>query len=133
MSFSNCGVALVHALEYPLGAAVHCSHGEGNGLLLPHVMRFNLPTRVFEFAEIGVALGYSNPKASTQEQAEQAIEGVVQLQKEIGIRPTLRQLGVERATLSSMAHKSFQIKRLMDLNPRSPSEADLLNILENAF
>lgn len=133
MSFSNCGVALVHALEYPLGAAVHCSHGEGNGLLLPHVMRFNLPTRVTEFAEIGVALGYSDPQAALEDQAEQAIEGVVRLQHEIGIRPTLRQLGVQRATLTSMAHKSFQIKRLMDLNPRSPTEADLLSILENAY
>lgn len=133
MSFSNCGVALVHALEYPLGAAVHCSHGEGNGLLLPHVMRYNLPTRVAEFAEIGVALGYSDPQAGLDEQAAQAIEGVVRLQGEIGIRPTLRQLGVERTSLASMAQKSFQIKRLMDLNPRSPTESDLLNILENAY
>lgn len=133
MSFSNCGVALVHALEYPLGAAVHCSHGEGNGLLLPHVMRYNLPTRVAEFAEIGIALGYSNPRAGLEEQAAQAIDGVVQLQGEIGIRPTLRQLGVERTALGSMAQKSFQIKRLMDLNPRSPTEADLLQILENAY
>lgn len=133
MSFSNCGVALVHALEYPLGAAVHCSHGEGNGLLLPHVMRYNLPTRVAEFAEIGIALGYSNPQAAQEEQAAQAIEGVVRLQGEIGIRPTLRQLGVERSSLETMAQKSFQIKRLMDLNPRSPTESDLLNILESAY
>lgn len=133
MSFSNCGVALVHALEYPLGAAVHCSHGEGNGLLLPHVMRYNLPTRVAEFAEIGVALGYSNPQAAQEEQAAQAIDGVVRLQGEIGIRPTLRQLGVERSSLATMAQKSFQIKRLMDLNPRSPTESDLLNILESAY
>lgn len=133
MSFSNCGVALVHALEYPLGAAVHCSHGEGNGLLLPHVMRYNLPTRVTEFAEIGLALGYSQPQTSAEKQAEQAIDGVVRLQSEIGIRPMLRQLGVERSTLSSMANKSFQIKRLMDLNPRSPTEADLLAILETAY
>ena len=52
MAFSNSGVALVHALEYPIGALTHCSHGEGNGLLLPHVMRFNLPERRSEFAEI---------------------------------------------------------------------------------
>jgi hypothetical protein len=32
-----------------------------------------------------------------------------------------------------MAHKSFQIKRLMDLNPRSPSESDLLAILTAAY
>src|SRR5262249_31672756 len=43
MAFSNIGVAAVHALEYPVGGAVHCSHGAGNGLLLPYVMRFNLP------------------------------------------------------------------------------------------
>ena len=29
LAFSNVGVALVHALEYPLGGATHCSHGAG--------------------------------------------------------------------------------------------------------
>ena len=33
MGFSNVGVGAVHALEYPIGGAVHCSHGCGNGLL----------------------------------------------------------------------------------------------------
>ncbi len=28
IAFSNCGVALVHALEYPMGGTLHCSHGE---------------------------------------------------------------------------------------------------------
>ena len=50
LAFSNVGVALVHALEYPVGGATHCSHGAGNGLLLPAVMRFNLPARRKEFA-----------------------------------------------------------------------------------
>lgn len=133
MAFSNCGVALVHALEYPLGAAVHCSHGEGNGLLLPHVMRYNLPTRVQEFAEIGLALGYANSNDPCEKQADQTIEGIVRLQSEIGIRTTLRDLGVQSDALPAMAHKSFQIKRLMDLNPRSPTETDLLDILRQAY
>src|SRR5262245_6211559 len=34
LAFSNAGVALVHAMEYPVGGAVHVSHGAGNGLLL---------------------------------------------------------------------------------------------------
>ena len=46
----NVGVAVVHALEYPVGGATHCAHGAGNGLLLPFVMRFNLPARPREFA-----------------------------------------------------------------------------------
>src|SRR5262245_39122963 len=52
LAFSNVGVAAVHALEYPVGAATHCSHGAGNGLLLPFVMRYNLPARTREFARI---------------------------------------------------------------------------------
>src|ERR1700682_1185902 len=57
MAFSNVGVALVHAMEYPVGGATHCSHGAGNGLLLPFVMRFNLPARRKEFAAIARLLG----------------------------------------------------------------------------
>src|SRR5262249_10355273 len=57
LAFSNVGVALVHAMEYPVGGATHCSHGLGNGLLLPYVMRFNLPARVKEFAHIARLLG----------------------------------------------------------------------------
>src|SRR5207253_1961877 len=57
LAFSNSGVALVHAMEYPVGGAVHVSHGAGNGLLLPFVMRFNLPVRVRQTVEIGAELG----------------------------------------------------------------------------
>ena len=57
MAFSNVGVALVHALEYPLGGLTHCSHGAGNGLLLPFVMRFNLPQREAEMARLAPLLG----------------------------------------------------------------------------
>jgi alcohol dehydrogenase class IV len=52
LAFSNTGVALVHAMEYPVGGATHCSHGAGNGLLLPFVMRFNLAARTREFARL---------------------------------------------------------------------------------
>ena len=58
---------------------------------------------------------------------------VERLQSTIGIRKNLRSLGVIESTLPAMAHKSFQIKRLMELNPRRPSEADLLAILQAAY
>src|SRR5262249_55080104 len=57
MAFSNAGVAVVHALESPLGGAVHCSHGAGSGLLLPYVMRYILPARLPQFARIAELLG----------------------------------------------------------------------------
>src|SRR5258707_3274140 len=73
MAFSNVGVALVHALEYPVGGAVHCSHGAGNGLLLPYVMRFNLPARIPAFARIAVLLGEVMAGLGEREAAERAV------------------------------------------------------------
>ena len=57
LAFSNAGVALVHALEYPMGGALHCSHGAGNGLLLPYVMRSNLTARKKSLVRIASLLG----------------------------------------------------------------------------
>src|SRR5205807_6425305 len=72
MSFSNVGVAAVHALEYPIGGATHCSHGAGNGLLLPFVMRFNLRARQKEFADIARLLGEDLASQNEQQSAERA-------------------------------------------------------------
>src|SRR5439155_25001433 len=89
LSFSNVGVALVHALEYPVGGATHCSHGAGNGLLLPFVMRFNLPVRRQEFATIARLLGEEVTGLDEGEAAERAITAVERLRADIGIPPRL--------------------------------------------
>jgi alcohol dehydrogenase class IV len=133
LAFSNCAVALVHALEYPLGGAVHVSHGAGNGLLLPFVMRYNLPVRQAAFARIAALLGESTAGLSEAAAAERAIAVVERLRAAIGIPQRLRDLGVQREQLPGFAAKAFAIKRLMGTNPRQPTEADLLAILEAAF
>jgi len=133
LAFSNVGVALVHALEYPVGGAVHVSHGAGNGLLLPYVMRFNLPTRQREFAAIASLLGENTAGLSEAAAAEQAIAAVFRLRQAIGIPNRLRELGVEATLLRTFAAKTFAIKRLLRVNPRSTSEADIQGILDSAF
>ena len=133
LAFSNCAVAAVHALEYPLGGALHCSHGAGNGLLLPYVMRYNLPARRRETARIAQLLGEDTAELTEEEAANQAISRVESLRKEIGIPERIRELGGTRSQLPEFARKAFQIKRLMRLNAREPSEADLLDILEAAY
>jgi alcohol dehydrogenase class IV len=42
-AFANAPVAAVHALAYPLGGHYHIPHGLSNSLVLPSVLRFNLP------------------------------------------------------------------------------------------
>jgi len=133
LAFSNNAVAVVHALEYPIGGALHCSHGAGNGMLLPYVMRFNLPTRTAEFARIARLLGEETTGLTESAAAELAINAVERLRAAIGIPQRIRELGGTPHQLPTFAKKSFEIKRLMLLNGRRPTEADLLAILQEAF
>jgi alcohol dehydrogenase class IV len=133
LAFSHCAVALVHALEYPLGGALHCSHGAGNGLLLPYVMRFNLPSRQAAFARIAQLLGEDIGGLSEQAAAELAVRSVEKLRFAIGIPQQIRDIGGQREQLPVFAAKAFAIKRLLSVNPRPATEADLLGILEEAF
>jgi alcohol dehydrogenase class IV len=126
MAFSNVGVALVHAMEYPVGGAVHCSHGCGNGLLLPYVMRFNLPTRQREFAEIACLLG-------EEPIADRAITAVERLRADIGVPGRLRDIGVREEQLQPFAEKAAGIRRIVRVNPRVPSVEDVAGIYRAAF
>lgn len=133
MAFSNCAVAVVHALEYPMGGELHVSHGAGNGLLLPFVMRFNLPERRATFARIASLLGEDTTGLDETSAAELAITAVEKLKRAIGIPERIRDLGGREDQLPRFAEKAFAIKRLMMMNPRQPTQDDLLRILRDAF
>jgi len=127
LAFSNAGVALAHAMEYPVGGAVHVSHGAGNGLLLPYVMRFNDAVRASEHSYIGCLLSQTGGRGD-------GIAEVEQLRKDIGIPLRLRDIGVKEEMLPAFAAKAFAIKRLMRVNPRMPqSEGEILDIYKAAF
>jgi len=132
IAFSNCGVALVHALEYPMGGTLHCSHGAGNGLLLPFVMRFNLPKRKDKFAKIAEWLGAA-ASSNIDTMAERAIASIEQLKRDIDIPERIRDIGGTKDQLLGFAEKAFGIKRLLWVNPREASLEDLHGILKSAF
>ena len=102
-------------------------------MLLPYVMRFNLPNRTAEFAKIARLLGEETAGLSEADAAEKAITAVERLRNEIGIPQRIRELGGTPDQLPTFAKKSFEIKRLMLLNGRRPTEADLLGILQAAY
>lgn len=133
LAFSNVGVAAVHALEYPVGGAVHCSHGTGNGLLLPYVMRFNMSVRHKEFADIARWLGEDVAGLDDEAAAWAAIAAVEKLRHDIGIPQRLRDLGVHENQLRSFAEKAHGIRRVLRVNPRPTTVEDLEGILRSAY
>jgi alcohol dehydrogenase class IV len=126
LAFSNCGVALAHALEYPIGERYKCAHGAGNGIVLPEVMRFLEKARGDRLSKIGELL-------RVDALPETAIEEVSRLRREAGLPECLRDVGAEQSDLNDLAATSASLKRLMDLSPITPSEADLRRILEASF
>ena len=130
---SNIGVALVHALEYPLGAAVRASHGRGNGLLLPYVMEFNKSARLQSFVRIAELMGASTVGLSLQGAADVAIEAVRNLRRQIGIPDRLSAIGVREVQLRGFAEAAIGIQRILRVNPRPVTVDDLEGILRAAY
>jgi alcohol dehydrogenase class IV len=133
LSFSNAGLNAVHALEYPVGVRAGTTHGAGNGLLLPFVMDYNAPACPDRLAAVAELLGEEVDGLSDREAAQATVEAVQQLKADIGIPMRLRDVGIKREELPSLAEATSAITRLLDLNPRPLDQASLQGILENAW
>lgn len=122
-AFSNAPVAAVHALAYPIGGMFHVPHGLSNSLVLPHVLRFNLPQASRLYAELA---GIVVPHASGSEEAraEALIVATQQMATMTGIETRLRQVGITEAHLERLADEAMLQTRLLGNNPREVTRAD---------
>ncbi len=124
--------AAVHALAYPLGGRFHIAHGVSNAVLLPHVLRFNLPSAPARYAAMASALGVAG-KHTESETAAHGIERIVRTSKACGVPQRLSQLGVPRDAIPALAKAAMQVTRLLQNNLRTVTEADAVQIYEAAF
>ena len=133
LAFATAGTAVAHALQYPIGARTHTSHGLGTGLLLAYAMRFNRPARVAELAAIGRAMAVSTDGDDDERAADAAIVGVASLATAVGIPSSLAELSVSEQDLPELARQALGVSRLVINNPRELGEAELLEILRAAW
>lgn len=124
--------AAVHALSYPLGARHHIAHGHANALLLPHVLRFNLPAAAERYADVALALGAE--RQSTAEQTARAGLGRLwQLIDGTGLEMRLSALGIAESEIPLLAAEGLAVTRLMRNNPCAISQAEAEAIYRAAF
>lgn len=121
LAFGSAGTALAHALQYPIGAMSKTPHGLGIGLLLPYVMQFNVSACPELFVDVAHAMG-----------VEDAPAAVLRLGREIGLPTSLRDIGIDEASLPAIAAEALGIARLVDNNPRPATRDDLERILRAA-
>lgn len=124
--------AAVHALAYPLGGEFHVGHGLSNSLLLPHVLRFNLPAAPARYAAIARALGVTLAGDDTAV-ASAGIGRLAELSRECGLPSGLAAVGVPRDAIPRMAEGAMKVTRLLKNNPRELTAADAEAIYRAAF
>ena len=131
-AFANAPVAAVHALAYPLGGHYHISHGLSNSLVLPAVLRFNLPAAAPLYAELMTVL---EPEAegTEAELARAFVEAMTAQITAVGLPQRLRDLNVPEADLPMLARDAMAQQRLLVNNPRTVSEADALAIYQEVY
>jgi len=131
-AFGTAGTAAAHALQYPIGALTHTSHGAGVGALIPYVMAFNAPERVEKLGEIARAIGADGGESDPAALARAAVRGVAGLLGSVGIPQTVADLGVPADRLPEMARDAMSARRLVENNPRPLDEASALTLLRAA-
>ncbi len=133
LAINTAGTAAAHAIQSPIGGLTHTAHGFGVGALLPYVMRFNLPTRVNEIAEIGEVLQVAEKEEPSLEKAKKAITRIEEILINLKAPIDLKELGVDPKDFEFIADQSLLAKRLVANNPREMSKTGVIGILQRAY
>jgi alcohol dehydrogenase len=132
-AFANAPVGAVHALAYPVGGIFHVPHGLSNSLVLPHVLRFNLPAAEAMYAELALLLKLGKPGDGQLALANAFIDYTATLSPSTGLPVGLREVGITEADLPLMAKAAMLQTRLLSNNPREVSESEALAIYQAAY
>ena len=120
IAFNNGWVALAHAIAHALGGLFDLPHGLCCALALPVTMEYNLEARREKYAKIAELLGESS--------AEEGIERIEVLNKEIGIPSGLRELGVGEDDLARIAALALADGSTL-FNPREVGEEEMTELI----
>ncbi len=108
MGFSNVGLGLVHGMAHPLGAFYGTPHGVANAVLLPHIMAYNAEFTGEKYRDIAKAMGVALTENMTIEQVRKAaVDAVKQLNVDVGIPATLKEIGVKLDDIPALAQAAF--------------------------
>lgn len=132
MAFNNASLGYVHAMSHQLGGFYNLPHGMCNALLLPHVSRFNLISRLDRYAKIAEVMGENINGLSPRAAAEKALEAIVTLSKDVGIPSGLREVNVKEEDHQIMAEHAMK-DACGFTNPRVPQLKDVIGIFQAAM
>ena len=121
-------VALIHGMEHPVSAHYpNIAHAEGLAALAPAITEFNYKGNPKKYALFAEIMGYE-PKP------EKAVSAVADFLEKVGMRVSLKELGVEKEKLERLAEDTYMLSRgLFPINPVEPSMEDILKLYQQSY
>jgi alcohol dehydrogenase len=126
------GLGICHGIGHPLGGRFDIPHGVALTMLLPHVLRYNVPVRPERTADIAFALGVGDTTASLSGNIDAAIAAVERLAGTVGITGRLAGFGVKEGDFAMLAADALD-DAVMANTPRPPEASDIHSILAAAL
>ena len=120
------GLGLVHAISHMVGAEFNTHHGNTNAILLPLVLRFNLPGMDEKVRRMAEAMEI------TDHSVEGFISAVESILDEIHIPKSLGEIGVPMECAERIAAKALK-DSAAKTNPRSASLDEVRILIETAI
>ncbi len=132
-AFTIAQVGLAHALAHSVGTLHHVPHGQACGIVLPHVMRFNVDAAPEKLALVAQAMGVDTRGMSDHDAALAAADAVEALMREVGHPMRLRDVGITEDALGMCALHALSDSSIM-FNARPTGDpAELMQVLTAAY
>jgi alcohol dehydrogenase len=132
LAFTNAILGATHAMSHQVGGMLDLPHGVCNGVLLPHVIRFNGGDEPERFVPIAQAMGLDVAGVPAQEAVELVAEAVRELADEVGVPKGLGALGVTPDDVPRLAQLTLG-DACLTTNPRGASVEDIETLFRAAL
>ncbi len=117
------GLGLVHAIAHMVGAEFNTHHGLTNAIILPAVLRYNLPDMEEKVMRMAQAMQYKDHSAN------HFIESMEKILDRIKIPKGLNEIGVPEDCIERISEKSM-IDTAFGTNPRSATLDDVRELVK---
>ncbi|WP_224429171.1 iron-containing alcohol dehydrogenase [Pediococcus acidilactici] len=132
MAFNNADLGCVHAMAHQLGGQYDAPHGVCCAVLLPIVERFNIIACPERFADLAVAMGENIDGLSVREAADKAIDAMQQLNDDVGIPRSIKELGADPKDFELMAENALKDGNAFS-NPRKATKEQIVALFQAAY
>ena len=148
MAFANAFLGMNHSMAHKIGGEWHIPHGRTNGILLPHVIRYNgtVPTKLniwpkienykadVKYMELAQLIGLK-PKTPA-EGVEMFAEAVEKLWVSVGGAYNVKSQGIDKDAWEESVHRiamNAYEDQCTPANPRMPIVKDMEEILRTIY